>query len=551
MNVRFLPAIFVLCRMTVAGFSQAEIKNNNNADYESSDIPILLIGTDDEYIPDEYRIDAHMGVINNTGNRNYFDGAFNEYDGNISIEQRGSSSAWVSDKKSYAFETQNDTNGNLNVSLLGMPKENDWILIGEYSDKTLIRNALAYELSRRMGHYAPRTRFCELVLNDDYRGVYMLTEKVKRDKHRLDIASLEPDELAGDSLTGGYIIRIDRPDEYWVSPYRSPAGNKNILISYYYPEGSEMPYAQKKYIRDFVTEFEDALHGDAFSDPYTGYLPYIDLASFVDYFIVCEISKNIDAYRLSTFMHKDKDSKGGFLTMGPVWDVNLGFGNANYYSGEQTSGWVINSIDAGDDFQIPFWWLRLREDSRFNNALKVRWTQLRYNLLSETSVYGLVDSIAGIIGEAQERNFERWPILDQWVWPNAYVGGSYENEIDYLLSWLSDRAAWIDEQLEYPMAIPGSETILNDYEIYAYPNPFVKDLTIKLYMLEPAQVQIVLINSMGVAVMTHRENLSQGSHDVVLQPENQGLSPEPGIYMYQVSVKGVTVKTGKVLKGHL
>src|SRR4030042_1141684 len=437
----FLSYKLIVC-FSFAQPGVAEISTDreqiNGPAYESSNLPVIVIQTGGQVIPEDVRITAQMGVINNSGSRNYFSGAFNEFDGTISIEVRGSSSAWLSDKKSYSFETRNDTNGNLNIPLLGLPEENDWVLVGEYSDKTLIRNALAYEFSRRMGRYAGRTRFCELMLNDDYRGIYMLTEKVKRDKNRLDIATLNADELSGDDLTGGYIIRIDRPDEYWISPYRSPGANKDILISYYYPKGTTMPEVQKDYIKSYVTQFENALYGASFQDPVTGYLPYVDLSSFVDYFILQEVSKNIDAYRLSTFMHKDKDGNGGKLAMGPLWDINLGFGNANYYSGEQTYGWVVNSIDPNDSFQMPFWWSKFMQDSRFNNTLKIRWTQLRNSVLSDVSVNGIIDSLYYHLEESQVRNFERWPILDQWIWPNAYVGGTYYDEIWYLNSWIID-----------------------------------------------------------------------------------------------------------------
>ncbi|MBN1415593.1 MAG: CotH kinase family protein [Bacteroidales bacterium] len=516
--------------------------------YVSSNLPIVVIQTGGQAIPDDVRIEARMGVINNNGGRIYFNGAFNEFDGKISIEIRGSSSAWLSDKKSYSLETQNDTNGNLNIPLLGLPVENDWVLVGEYSDKTLIRNALAYEISRRMGRYAGRTRFCELVLNDDYRGVYMLTEKVKRDRNRLDIATLNPDEVSGDDLTGGYIIRIDRPDEYWISPYKSPGTGKNVLISYYYPKGITMPEVQKDYIRNYVTQFENALYGATFQDPVSGYLPYIDLSSFVDYFILQEVSKNIDAYRLSTFMHKDKDSNGGKLTMGPLWDINLGFGNANYYSGDHTYGWVVYSIDPYDDFQMPFWWSKFLQDTRFINALKIRWTQLRNSVLSEASVYGVIDSFSYHLDEAQARNFERWPILGTWIWPNAYVGGTYYDEIGYLTAWITDRMLWMDEQLDYPVSLPGEENLIITNEIYAYPNPFMNHLTIRLFLSDETDVEIALFNNMGEEIMVYNAALVPGSHDLVLQDEEKIIPLKPGIYLYRVLANGKIAKTGKVIK---
>ncbi len=548
-----LPWILILSSTIIAqsqgGDNYRIIPQEKTPQDSSSNLPVIVIQTGGISIPQDYRIAAYMGIVYNDSGRNNFYGPYNNYDGNISIEQRGSSSAWVSDKVSYSFETQNDTGGNLNISLVGLPEENDWVLIGEYSDKTLIRNALAYELSRRAGMYASRTRFCELFLNDDYRGVYMLAEKIKRDKNRVNIATLNPDELSGDGLTGGYILRIDRPDEYWISPYKSPVGNKNIRISYYYPKWEDMPDNQRQYIKNYVTQFETALYDPSFQDPVDGYLPYVHLGSFVDYFIFSELSKNIDAYRLSTYFYKDKDSKGGKLTMGPLWDINLGFGNANYFSGDLTSGWVINSILSQDEFQIPFWWSKLRQDPTFNITLKWRWQQLRNTVLSESVITSIVDSLATLLNEAQERNFVRWPILNQWVWPNAYVGSSYENEIQYLLTWIENRLQWMDSQINSISDLPERQIIANSYEIYAYPNPFTDILTLRIYMFDEGNVEIRIIDNTGREVIAEKKWLTQGLHDVMV---NAGSLNDnifnPGIYLWQVYVNGKMVDSEKIIK---
>jgi hypothetical protein len=541
------PSLIVAQPDKIRSFNPA--RSLKAAQDSSSNLPVIVINTDSLTIPQDFRIRAHMRIVYNKFGRNDFSGPFNEYDGNVSIEQRGSSSAWVSEKVSYSFETQNDTGGNLNISLIGLPEENDWILIGEYSDKTLIRNALAYELSRRAGMYASRTRFCELFLNNDYRGIYMLGEKIKRDNNRVSIATLNPDEIHGDDLTGGYILRIDRPDKYWVSPYKSPVGSKNVRISYYYPKWEDMPDEQRQYIRNFVTQFETALNNASFQDPLIGYLPYVNLGSFVDYFIFSELSKNIDAYRLSTFFYKDKDSKGGKLTMGPLWDINLGFGNANYYSGDLNSGWVINSISSQDEFQIPFWWSKLRQDPTFNTSLKLRWQQLRNNFLSEATITSIVDSLAVLLDEAQVRNFARWPILDQWVWPNVYVGGSYENEVQYLLTWIMERLQWMDNQINSISDLQDRQIIANSYEVYASPNPFTDWFTLRINMLDEGKVKIRIIDNTGKELITTDKKLTQGIHDIVFDADDLGkVFYHPGIYLYQIYVNGKMVRSEKIIK---
>ncbi len=553
LNASILALFFIGPSLTFAqseeGINFKNIRRIKAAEDSSSNLPVVIINTEGLHIPNDNRIAAHMGIVNNNDGRNSFYGSFNEFDGLVSIEQRGSSSAWVSDKVSYSFETQDDTGGNLNISLLGLPKENDWVLIGEYSDKTLIRNALAYELSRRAGRYASRTRFCELILNNDYRGIYMLGEKIKCDNNRVNISTLNPDDILDDDLTGGYILRIDRPDEHWVSPYKSPVGNKDIKISYYYPDWEDMPDEQRQYIKNYVTRFETALNGASFQDPTKGYLPYVDLCSFVDYFLFSELSKNVDAYRLSTYFYKDKDSKGGRLTMGPLWDINLGFGNANYYSGDLTSGWVINSILSQDEFQIPFWWSRLLQDPTFILTLKSRWQQLRHNILSETTITGIIDSLALLLDEAQERNFIRWPILNQWVWPNAYVGGNYENEIQYLLTWISDRLLWMDSQINGISDLKQTEMIANFYEVYAFPNPFEDMVTIRIGMPEEGDVRIRITDYTGKEIIVINRYLTQGLHDVMIDVNSlQRQSLIKGLYLYQVAVNGKLIRTEKIIK---
>ena len=246
--------------------------------FTSSNLPIVVINTLGQTIVDDPRIVCDMGVIDNGfGNINSIDDTFNDYNGKISIEFRGSSSLYF-DKKSYGLETQDSLGNNNNVSILGMPVENDWILYAPYSDKSLMRNFLAYDLGRKMGNYSPRTVFCELIVNNDYKGIYILTEKIKRDNDRIDIAKLDVDDLAGDSLTGGYILKIDRTSPggmYWTSNFPNIGGGA-LDIQYCYPDPSVMLPEQLEYIEGYVDSFEYALSGPNFMDSLIGYSKYID-----------------------------------------------------------------------------------------------------------------------------------------------------------------------------------------------------------------------------------------------------------------------------------
>jgi len=415
----------------------------------SSHLPIMAIETFGQWIPNDERIEATLKVYNNPGGQN---STFDEpagYDGQISIKTRGASSLMF-EKKSYSFETQDENGENNNVELLGLPAENDWILYGPYSDKSLMRNVLVMQLAREMGGYASRTIYCELLINQDYRGIYVLMEKIKRDKNRVDINELDNDDYSGDSLTGGYIVKLDWPDDGTNFDWHSPVGyfngtNLNLNYQYEYPDREDILSSQEQYIKNFVSDFEQALVGSNFLDIQEGYRKYIDVNSFVDYFILNEITNNVDAYRLSNFFTKVRNSKGGKLFEGPVWDYNLGFGNADFGNAWQTWDWALYNPFVTE--VIPFHLKRLQHDPAFTNLMHCRWSSLRSSTLSESHISSIIDSITTFLGPAIERNFERWDILGVHVWPNYYVGNTYADEIDYLKEFISLRFNWMDSHM--------------------------------------------------------------------------------------------------------
>lgn len=487
-------------------------------------------------IPDEPKIMAVMQIIDNgSGIRNSVYDSANNYNGYIGIERRGSSSQGFP-KNNYGFETRTESGSDTAVSLLGLPGEVDWVLHGPYSDKSLIRNVLTYKLSNEMGRYASRTVFCELVLNETYWGLYVLMEKVKRDKNRIDIANLEPDENSGDSLTGGYIVKLDKYDGVnsglgWPSPYR-PVNFSNpdqaIYFQYEYPKNDEITQAQMKYIMDYVTAFESALSGNSYNDPVVGYQHYADVSSMIDYAIINEVPRNIDGYRLSTFIFKDKDSKGGKLQFGPIWDLNLGYGNANYCNGEFTSGWAyrFNDVCNQDWWQVPFWWYKLMSDHRFRSQMLDRWTAIRLDVLKTERVMNYIDSLAVVLEEAAQRNFVRWPVLGMYIWPNSFVGHSYPAEINFLKSWLGQRLEWLDTHIEI---IPSS---LGDYQelsgFMVYPNPFYSTANIILPR-QPGETIVVKIwdvagNNIWIKTVSGNETqISWNSIDHDGRPVSKGL----------------------------
>lgn len=525
----------------------------------SSNLPIVLIDTHGAQIPNEPKIPATMRIVDNgSGVRNEITGPYNDYDGNIGIEIRGSSSTMF-DKKSYGLEIWDDNLNDTTASILGMPEEEDWVLHGPYSDKSLMRNFLTFHLGRELGRYASRTRYVELVLNNDYRGVYVFMEKIKRDKNRVDIADLGPDENTGDDLSGGYIIKLDKFDGSntgggWASPYRPPGytkSNQEIYFQFDYPKVKNITPAQKQYIEDYVTAFEEALQTRPSKDLVNGYKSYIDLESFVDFAIINELSRNVDGYRLSTFLHKDKDSKDGKLYIGPIWDFNLAFGNADYYDGSNTKGWAWNfnfNPDTKDDFWlIPFWWQRFQSDAEYVDLLKSRWQELRTDPFNTETILDFIDSTANVLEEAQIRNFQKFNILGQYVWPNAYVGGSYAKEIDYLKDWVVARLNWLDQAIDNTVTdLPASNSNASSMKII--PNPFDDELYVELSD-NLSNPEITILNILGEKIIETRPDPSLKSERLYLNvADGFGNKFVPGIYILILKSNGRVISSEKLVK---
>ena len=322
--------------------SDAAKDDSSSISFTSSNLPIVVINTNGQAIPDDPKIMADMGIIwNGEGVRNNVTDPFNNYSGKIGIELRGNSTQMFP-KKPYAVETQDSTGANLDVSILGMPAENDWTFLASYIDRTFIRDPLAHYLSTLTGRWSSRCRFCELILNGEYEGVYIILEKIKRTKNRLNISKLTSADTSGENLTGGYIYEVDG--------FGGDFGDNRMIV---YPKPEDVVPVQLEYIQNYDNNFRYAMALPNFADTVNGYAKWIDVNAFIDELIVQETMRNSDAYGWSAYFHKDKNQK---LAAGPVWDFDQSAGNSNYPDDGVVDGWMFSNPGTND---TPFFWATL------------------------------------------------------------------------------------------------------------------------------------------------------------------------------------------------
>lgn len=400
------------------------------AQLTSTNLPIMVIKTPNgAKIPDEPKITADMSVYWEPGAINTASGVGTDYHGKVGIELRGNSSkGWP--KKPYLFETRMDNGDNRNVSLMGLPKENDWVLHAPIVDKTQMRNALIYRVLGEMGGYAPRYSFCELVLNNNYQGVYLLVEKLKVDKNRINIDTA----ISGD-VNRGYILEKTSTNRLGDNePFFETAVAKKVM-AIAYPKENIITSAHKNYIKNYFDNFEQALNAGHISGA-NDYKQYIDVNSFIDHMLVSEVFKQLDAFYASHYFHKNTNGK---LVMGPGWDYNRSLGNYTNFDIWKTDGlWLLN--DRGG--VRPFWPKNMYADPNFMALYKARYTKLRQGILSQTHINAIMDEYVEYLGTAIDRNFQVWDI--NLNLRHKYVQGSYSGEINYVKNFFKERLAWLD-----------------------------------------------------------------------------------------------------------
>ena len=457
---------------------------NRNVKIEQTNLPIVFINVSGRMILRDSYILGRMKIIHNgDGQLNYADtvghpGQTIDYEGYIALKYRGNTSFDQSDKKPFAFRTLEtnvlpDYGGQKQkVKILGMKKDNKWGFIAPWCDEAMVRDVLSFELARPWFDWVPHARFCEVILDGTYYGVYALCERVSKGKHRLDLN--DPGADNGD-LTGDYHVSVDHGyDPYYTSkhhPWQSLDGSRvatwyTIKYEYEDPEDDEfweMPDGTREALHAEIDKMEDAFAADNWQDPVKGYRSHVDVQSFIDYMLATELAMNIDGYRLSTHLYKHSDTRA--LTDGvdarwktTLWDFNIAWGNADYYDGDKTDRWqyMLNINHQGDGCPVPFYWYRMLQDTAYVSAMKQRWQQYRQTNHADEALMATVDSLTRLLtaNGASARNEQAWGIFSRDnIWPIPYYAGNYTQAVQYLKNWIRQRPLFMAKHLLPPRVI--------------------------------------------------------------------------------------------------
>jgi len=471
---------------------------------QTVDLPIIFVDTKQKCLDKNVteKIPATMRVLDGSSNSVADSAKGTLYD--IGIKVRGQSSAMFP-KPGYSIEVRDSVGEGMDVAMLGLPPADDWVFHGPYVDKSMMRNSLAHWLFRQAGRYSPRTMHFDLYINGVYRGVYVLIEKIKRGKYRVDVAKLKEEDIDGDEVTGGYVWAFDK-----TGTNTGGGGNGSINdegfntsdglnVILHYPKKANIQKQQEDYLKKYLNDLEGLFKNGGSGN---GYENYVDVGSAVDYVLHQEITNNADSYWCSFFLHKDKDSKGGKVTLGPPWDFNLAMSNGSSPEGQNnnnnggwgggfggfggmgggfassgTTGWQIENSQKsgggmGSSLKAPNWLIQMWKNSGYQSELKARWAELRSGVWHTKTLDTYLDSMKVYLTKAADRNFERWPNLGKSSGQNdadpqpmkycnqssgggfgfamgGYNAETWDGEVEHLRKKMKERMAWMDEQLGF------------------------------------------------------------------------------------------------------
>ncbi len=431
--VRFVSANDKRCSIAELEFYGVPDEGDDSQLYQLTNLPTVVINTENaaDITSKEVEINSTVYVI-------WEDGTEIICDTETGVRGRGNAS-WGFPKKPYRLKFSKKR------SPLGAPaKAKKWTLISNYSDKSLLRNILAFEVSRRVGlEYTPYCHPVDLILNGEYKGCYQLCDQIEVGEERVDITEMEPTDVDGDNLKGGYLIEIDAYAASEVSMFYSSRGTPVTIKS---PDDDEIVAAQSRYIEEYFNTMEDAVFANNYTDPDVGYRKYLDLDSFLRFFITGEFAGNTDTY-WSVYMYKDRTSDK-FVT-GPIWDYDLAFDNdSRTYPIRNLPDFIYNTTGSVASSSVRSMVTHIvKSDSAAKARLIELWEQARANGIDVASLHEYIDRTVEMLDESQRLNFIRWQILNERVHQNPQALGSYEAEVGTVRKYVEERVDGLDRLL--------------------------------------------------------------------------------------------------------
>ena len=415
-------------------------------------LPVLRIDVGGQPVQKDIDVAGQIQIFeNHDGTLTDLDTAPPSLSTKVAFQGRGNFT-WTLPKKGYAFELQDSGGNGLDVSILGLPPGSDFALYACYPDKTCMRNALVFALGQELGVWSPRTRFVELILDGDYKGLYMVWERVRRDNTRCDVDKPAKTASEGD-VSGGYILRHEGGGKGQetidgVNYNRDFATASGRIYTYHYPDVDDLTPEQTAALTGRIQAFEDAM----MTDP-ADHAAWIDVQSWVDHGIVEELTNNWDGYVHSVYMAIEAEEDGGLLHMGPLWDYDLAFANGNVTGYNcATDNWSYQNVRPFPD-DVPTYWLDLYADPEFQRSFKCRWQDLRDGAISLETFTARIDAWKTFTAAARVRDQAKWNTVGMQIFPNCFSAPTYDGEVDMLLAWIDARITWLDGQVA---AMPGT-----------------------------------------------------------------------------------------------
>lgn len=435
--VRYVGPNDSRCNIAELAFYGYEGEGKDSIWYQVTNLPTVSIHTYTGSDPQD-KVNEMLSNITVT-----YDGGSRIQEYPITVRGRGNAS-WNFPKKPWRFKFTDGSHRIFKGSSIESPaKAKKWTLINNYGDKTLMRNCLAFEVSKRIGAlYTPYCQPVDVIMNGEYKGCYQLCDQVSVDKNRVPVTEMEIWDNEEPDLTGGYLIEIDAYAGQEANCFNS---SRSVPVTIKHPDEDDITIQQYNYIQGYFNLMESTAFSSNYTDPENGYRKYIDMESFLKHFIIGEFSGNMDTY-WSTYMYKERNDDQFHVS--PSWDFDLAFDNdLRIYPLNERSEWVYCGGSAAGNMKSFV--SRLLNDNATSRQLKQLWKDNRKEgLLDEESLVAYIDSMAQEIGASQRLNFIRWPILNSIVHQNVSALGSFEAEVDVLRNYIPTRLAWIDDYLE-------------------------------------------------------------------------------------------------------